>query len=147
MKQHQFDQKKPTSGVRYLPLRQRGDTLIEVLITFFVISVGILGASSMQITALKNLNGAQYRDRAVIFAENLAEEMRATDTSVHNSLETEYKNAVKDSLPSGDLRRNSSNGVETITVRWDEDRSGSEGRNCPIKTDEDLDCYRIIFRP
>ena len=30
-----------------------------------------------------------------------------------------------------------------LTVRWDEDRSGSNGTNCPVQSSADLECYRL----
>lgn len=30
-----------------------------------------------------------------------------------------------------------------VTVRWDDDRSGSAGTNCPVQTANDLDCYQF----
>ena len=30
-----------------------------------------------------------------------------------------------------------------ITVRWDEDRSGSNGTNCPPQSDADKECYQL----
>jgi len=173
MNRHQFNQKQPITTTQHAIKRSRGDTLIEVLITFFIISVGILGASSMQITALQNLNGANYRDQAVIYTENLAEEIRAvapnlpTDTVI-----TGYNNAIGNNLPLGTLNivRTTTVGttittitvpigtttgvavaipdnVVTLTVRWDEDRSNSTGVNCPVISSADLDCHQITFTP
>jgi type IV pilus assembly protein PilV len=49
-------------------------------------------------------------------------------------------------LPSGSgqvaLLAGSAN-IFVLTVRWDEDRSGSAGTNCPALTAADLECYRL----
>ena len=145
MKHHQ---KSPSTVVQHNLHKSRGDTLIEVLITFFVIAVGILGASSMQIVALQNINGASYRDQAIIIAENLAESMRASPAP-YDTLITDAQDAADD-LPSGDLTAApvaaNPNSFEII-VRWDEDRSNSTGTNCPQLSSADLDCYQIILTP
>lgn len=173
-------------GNRHRLVKNRGDTLIEILITFFIIAVGVLGASSMQIVALQNVNGSSYRDQAIMFAENLSEEIRARAvasrawaanpnldvpdpgilTNNPDSLVNEYA-AFASGLPSGSLGVTagpedattslpsedpeatiSTNNVPIIiTVRWDEDRNGSQGKNCPVNTTADLDCYRIQISP
>ena len=38
--------------------RQRGDTMIEVLVTVIIIAVGVLGAAALQVTTLKNLSSS-----------------------------------------------------------------------------------------
>ena len=32
---------------------------------------------------------------------------------------------------------------DELTVRWDDDRSGSTGTTCPPASDDDLDCYTL----
>ena len=146
MKQHKHYQKDLSTAVQNNLLKSRGDTLIEVLITFFVIAVGILGASSMQIVALQNVNGASTRDQAVIIAENLAESMRASPAPYVNLITAAQADA--NNLPSGSLQAPQTNpGEFTITIRWDEDRDGDAGTNCPISSSADLDCYQIILTP
>ena len=123
--------------------KSRGDTLIEVLITFFVISVGILSASRMQIMTLQNINEADNRDQATMIAENIAEEIRtinetlaslsddtAKNTALNNgitALTTKYVTSLS-SLPSSTVKITaptltstpSDKNVEfTVTVRWD----------------------------
>ena len=176
-------QRSLSAPVRHSPVKSRGDTLIEILITFFVIAVGILGASSMQIVALQNVNGASNRDQAIIVAENLAESIRASSADNFTSVVSNLSSTADD-LPSGNLSvvmdaddssidlldppaniqiDETEEGVITITsngtlttpdsvsittiVRWDEDRDGDEGTNCPVVSSNDLDCYEIILLP
>ena len=102
----------------------------------------------MQIVALQNVNGASSRDQAVIIAENLAEGMRASPAPYANLIIAAQADA--NNLPSGDLTAVPSAAdpnIFVITVRWDEDRDGDVGTNCPVSTSADLDCYQINLNP
>lgn len=48
-------------------------------------------------------------------------------------------------LPSatGQVTRNAGTNTFVVTVRWDDDRSGSTGTNCPVQSAADLECYRF----
>ena len=35
--------------------------------------------------------------------------------------------------------------VHTITVRWDENRTGASGLNCPPQDSDDLRCFRLVL--
>lgn len=35
--------------------------------------------------------------------------------------------------------------THTITVRWDQDRTGATGLNCPPQDENDLRCFRLVF--
>ena len=52
--------------------------------------------------------------------------------------------ALNANLPSASAEVTRDVGSDTfvITVRWDEDRSGSQGTSCPVESDVDLDCYQ-----
>lgn len=56
---------------------QRGFSLIEVLVAFFVIAVGILGIAKMQALAISNTGIASMRSLAAIQAASLASAMHA----------------------------------------------------------------------
>lgn len=56
--------------------QQRGVGLIEVLVAVLVLSVGILGLVSMQLTAKRTGNESVQRVTAVYLAQSLAEKMR-----------------------------------------------------------------------
>jgi len=44
---------------------------------------------------------------------------------------------------SGEVTRTAGTTTFVLTVRWDDDRSGSTGVNCPTQTANDLECYRF----
>lgn len=55
--------------------RQRGFTLIEVLISTLVLVVGVLGVAAMQVTALKNLQSSGNHGVASMLANDIADRM------------------------------------------------------------------------
>ncbi len=63
-------------------LRQRGDSMIEVLVTVIVIAIGVLGSAALHVTAMKNLKGSQSAGSAIMLAEDLAERMRVNPVAV-----------------------------------------------------------------
>jgi type IV pilus assembly protein PilV len=152
--------------------QQRGDTMIEILVTILVLAVGVLGVAAMQITTLKNLNSSHSASIASMLAEDFGERMRANSVGAlandynHSAAPASVTNCVANECDPGDLAiydMNSwwqslntnlpsatgqvtrTNGTDTfvITVRWDEDRSGSQGTNCPVESEADLDCYQL----
>ncbi|MFM6990536.1 MAG: type IV pilus modification protein PilV [Rhodoferax sp.] len=65
---------------------QRGVALIEVMIAFLVLSVGLLGYSMLQVRALKATQSSMQRTEASILAANILEAMRANKSAaVHPS--------------------------------------------------------------
>ena len=153
--------------------RQRGDTMIEVLVTVIIIAVGVLGAAALQVTTLKNLSSSHSASVAAIVAEDFSERMRANPTAamadnyVHTAAPTTFSDCAANPcavaadlagydigtwwaqvtavLPSGTGAVTRIVGTNTfvLTVRWDEDRSGSSGTNCPKQSEADLECYRF----
>src|SRR5262249_23001163 len=63
----------------------RGFTLVEVLVTLVVMSIGLLGLAALQLTSLKANHGSATRTQAVYLAYDIIERMRAnpTATSAH----------------------------------------------------------------
>jgi type IV pilus assembly protein PilV len=60
---------------------------------------------------------------------------------------SQWKNAVA-ALPGGlaDITQDAGPPLtHTITVRWDENRTGAAGLNCPPLDSDDLRCFRLIF--
>ena len=62
--------------------RAKGSTLIEVLVTIFIMAVGLLGLASMQVISIKNVNNSQFRSLATDYAYDMAERMRANISGV-----------------------------------------------------------------
>lgn len=150
---------------------QRGDTMIEVLVTLIIIAVGVLGTAALQVTTLKNLSSSHSASTAAILAEDFGERMRANpdaalnDAYVHSATTTFTDCSTADCtnvalaaydigtwwqqmatvLPVGsaEVTRNAGTNTFVLTVRWDDDRSGSTGTNCPTQSTNDLQCFQL----
>ncbi|MDP2326382.1 MAG: type IV pilus modification protein PilV [Gammaproteobacteria bacterium] len=115
--------------------KQSGTTLIEVLITVVLVSVGLLGLAGLQLTSVQNTNSAAERFEATTLARDILERMRANRQQALNGL---YDLAMGDdpgagglvgddldawmaalaALPNGDGSIAVNNGVVTIEVEW-----------------------------
>src|SRR6266404_3862053 len=58
-------------------IRQRGMTLIEILVAIVVLSVGLLGLAGLQLKGLQVNQGSIYRWQAAMLAEDIADRIRA----------------------------------------------------------------------
>ena len=114
---------------------QPGTTLIEVLITVILVSVGLLGLAGLQLTTVQNTNSAAERFEASTLARDILERMRANRQQALNG---EYDLDMGDApaggglagddlddwmaalaaLPNGDGSVEVNDGVVTIEVEW-----------------------------
>lgn len=62
--------------------RQRGVSLIEVLVAVLVFSVGLLGVAALMIMAARSNHSAYQRTQATFLADNIADRMRANPVGV-----------------------------------------------------------------
>lgn len=120
--------------------RNRGVSLIEVLVTVFILSVGLLGLAGMHFQGLKNNQSAYFRSQATILAYTVLDTMRANRA---NALTGKYniamgatsssngaagidlgywKNALSSALPSGDgsIDCDKDTSVCVVAVQWDD---------------------------
>ena len=56
---------------------QRGFTLIEILVTLFILAIGLLGLAGLLVEGMRNNQGAYLRTQASILAYDIADRMRA----------------------------------------------------------------------
>ena len=66
-------------------MKQSGFTLIEVLVTMFVLAVGILGAGSLQMVGFQSHQDAYFRTQAMYLAGDIVDRMRANPDGVDNT--------------------------------------------------------------
>lgn len=127
--------------------RQRGVSLIEVLISVLILGIGMLGIAAMQAKALQNNNSALERSQMVVQSYAILDAMRANLTEARAGA---YNVGMTCTVPAGgslaanDLRDwitalHGSMGttacgsvqcvtnVCTVSVRWDDSRATSLG--------------------
>ncbi len=62
---------------RSCPRRNRGSTMMEVLVSVFVLSIGVLGVGGLQVTAKRSNFEATQRATAASLAQDIIERMRS----------------------------------------------------------------------
>jgi len=117
---------------------QRGVTLLEVLISIVVLSVGLLGYAGLQTVSMKNNTSAFQRSQATMLTYDIVDRMRANKPNLASygvamgSIGSyadviSWKNEVAAALPDGDASvAVDLAGNATITIRWDDNRDGTD---------------------
>lgn len=125
--------------------RNRGVSLIEVMISVLVMGIGMLGIAAMQATALRNSQSALERSQAVIQSYSILDAMRAniaiartggydmamscappTGSSLAASDQANWINSLQGT---GGIGASSCGAIScdtnrcTVTVRWDDSRA------------------------
>lgn len=120
--------------------KNKGFTLLEVMISVFVLAVGLLGLANLQMLSLKNNHSAQYRTSATVIAYDIIDRMRlnrtadytiaiATTPSGSTLKDTDliaWKTVLSNELPAGDGSVIFNGDIVTVVVQWDDSR-GSDG--------------------
>ncbi len=156
----------------------KGFTLIEVLIAVLVLSIGLLGLASLQANALRSNFGAYARSQAVILANDMADRIRANPTaaaaplSLYNNISAPVGDpgclladcttadiaahdtavwyaSLQNILPNGTGTVTGDGTVFTVSVMWDDGRTGAVGAGCgaPPVVDATPGCFSITFIP
>jgi type IV pilus assembly protein PilV len=124
--------------------RQAGFSLIEVLISIVILSVGLLGTAGLVTASLKGGNTSYYRSQATVLADDIIDRMRANVTAAQGGKYNidlgsnlsvacgsstagtmprfdcqDWKTALAQSLPNGEGSTSvDNNGVARVTVEW-----------------------------
>jgi len=77
-------------------LKQRGVTLVEILVTVVIISVGLLGVAALHLTSLRAGQGSHTRSQATALANDIIDRMRANPRAAAGG---EYNLAITDDAP------------------------------------------------
>lgn len=75
----------PSSRTRRAPpsaRRQRGVSLVEVLVSVLVVTIGVVGAVGLQASALRNNQGSYERTQVSILSQAMFDAMRANAADV-----------------------------------------------------------------
>lgn len=121
-----------------------GSSLVEVLIALLVLSLGLLGVAGLQLTGLRNNEGAYLRSQAVLISYDLVDRMRAdrerasaydTGGSFVDINHTAGPDPMDDwiagqlsALPQGrvNVDCDDAEALCTVQIRWDDQRAEGE---------------------
>ena len=92
-------------------MQERGSTLIEVLLTMFVVAVGLLGVAGLQLASTRYQQTSAMRSEALIQADFIIEKMR-----VNNSVFAQANLATATATPEGAYHAENAYGAADITV-------------------------------
>lgn len=148
---------------------QRGVTLVEAMIALLVISIGLLGIASLQITAMNQNASSLHHSQAVWYAYNMSDRVRAnisgfasydginTGTNDYtqqcitarcsaanmiNADAADWENMISN-LPGGVGVISIPGNELLVTVMWDDDGTGATGTACGGDPAVDLTCYTL----
>jgi type IV pilus assembly protein PilV len=151
----------------------RGFTMVEILVTIFVMAIGLLGLAGLQAGSLKSNTSAYTRSQAQLLAYDMLDRLRANREGVANGVYDdlmattpsdpncilsgcsvaqmaqhdayEWSTRLAQLLPSGTgtVTGTGTGSVFTITVMWDDERTGATGTNCGDDPSVDLTCFTL----
>lgn len=147
---------------------QQGVTLVEAMIALLVISIGLLGIASLQLTAMNQNASSLNHSQAVWYAYNMSDRIRANITEFDNydgiDTSTGYAQdcttgpcstgqmltadaadwaTMVANLPGGRGMITSNADGLLVTVMWDDEGTGATGTGCGPDPGVDLTCYRL----
>ena len=160
----------------YTSRQDKGFSLIEVLVAIVILSIGLLGLAGLQTAGLKANNSAYQRSQASVMANEILDRMRANRVGIASSFyDDPYASTPSDPvcvtsyctveqmaaydvwywetnlgnvLPNGqgNITGSGAGSVFTITVMWDDNRTGATGTDCGGDPDVDLTCFVMSTR-
>jgi type IV pilus assembly protein PilV len=116
-------------AIDFKAFRQSGTTMIEVLVTILVMSVGLLGLAALQGFSLQAGQSAYYRTQATNLAYEVADFARLNRSAVISTCSLPvldaWENFVVTQLPNGELAVSIEDcplGEIQVSVTWSEQR-------------------------
>lgn len=79
---------------------QTGSSLVETMVSLFVLAIGLLGTLAMQTKSVQHNQNSYSFSQALVLASDLSERLRTAE-NVQNVVKDWQDNAVKNALPSG----------------------------------------------
>lgn len=123
-------------------MRQKGFTLLEVLVAMLILSIGLLGLAGLMASSLRNNHSAYYRSQATWLAYDVIDRMRTNRPNAAAYVVgigagsgaggmagtdiTDWKAMIANTLPEGDgsvavVAAGEARTV-TVTIQWNDER-------------------------
>lgn len=123
-------------------MRQKGFTLLEVLVAMLVLSIGLLGLAGLMASSLRNNHSAYYRSQATWLAYDVIDRMRTNRPNAADYIVgipgasaagglagadvADWKAAIANTLPGGDgsvaLVAAGEARTVTVVIQWNDAR-------------------------
>lgn len=171
-----YPRKHPGQSPGRHPSKQRGFSLIEVLVSLVVTSIGLLGLAGLQANGLRNNTTAYIRTIATQQAYDITDRMRANRAGIaagdydtitatvadpgctaEGGACTPAEMAAYDAyiwnsanaalLPGGLGTVTRAGDLFTVTLMWDEGRTGATGTGCDPANAADRLCLSFTLQP
>lgn len=101
-------------------LKQSGSSLIEILVSLFILSLVLLGLDAMQLTALKETKAAYYFSVAAQQLNNVIERLQALNGADDYEQLAVWNKENQDVLPQGRgvIHNNEGNERNEVSIYW-----------------------------
>ena len=129
--------------------RQRGFTMVEILIAMLILAIGLLGVAGVQVLALKETTDANIQSQVNFYAQNIVEQMRADlkgvkagdyntitssgcsscSTAFEKSVVNSWLQEVNTNIPGGKGAVSVASGVATVTITWSQRGSAASDQS------------------
>jgi len=100
--------------------KHSGFSMIEVLVALLILAVGLLGVAGVQVVSMQNTVSANLQTQATIFAQEMAERIRANGSSVLSSAELdEWENRFNQAVGGqGEAAVTRTGNVIEMELKW-----------------------------
>ena len=142
-------QSSMSSCIAPLRRKQRGATMIELLVSFLIFSLGMLGVAGLQTKTVAFSQASLTRSQASALADDIIDRMRAdrvnaiagkwntdadksaaevvtTGTGIYSTDLKDWKSQVEDLLPEGKAKIFVQTGTVTIDIWWNDSRGAED---------------------
>lgn len=125
----------------------RGTSLLEVLVTIVIMSIGLLGLAKLQLSNLRQQQNALYRAEATFLANDILDSMRVLNNVSHDQAAgyavaigsttpagssqvavddiSAWKTRIAQALPGGDGSVSVNGRLALIHIEWNDRRPGT----------------------
>lgn len=149
-------------------MKQQGFGLLEILISVVILSLGLLGVAALQTKSVGFNHSGELRSIAALQAYNMLDRIRTNKTGREEGLysnitglgtnpnctacsssqlaqldQFQWNTMNATLLPQGQGTVVQNNNAFTVTIYWDNYRTGATGLNCSNDTSVDLSCLQI----